>query len=123
MTIEEQTQFLKDENKMKTEDEKKSSGVAKAGLITGTIGTALGVLAGGGNGLFGGGMGNGVSQELADTKIEAVANTANTGIQSVSNALACLTNTVNQLSGLTKLIIPHDSICPPGMFRRRNIAL
>lgn len=223
MTIEEQTQVLKEaiaeanaarhhyqndirkeENEMKTEDEKKSSGVAKAGLTTGIIGTALGVLAGGGNGLFGGGIGNGVSQALADTKaelarvnaerytdksiiterdrhiewakqlaanderlnaqdakieklaeknkediaalrteqglqlqlaqkdseirtlklentlntkIDAVANTANMGIQNVSNALACLTNTVNQLSSLTKLIIPHDSICPPVMSR------
>ena len=223
MTIEEQTQVLqeaiaeanaarhhyhndirKEENEMKTEDEKKSSGVAKAGLTTGIIGTALGVLAGGGNGRFGGGIGNGVSQELADTKaelarvnaerytdksiiterdrhiewakqlaanderlnaqdakieklaeknkediaalrteqglqlqlaqkdseirtlklentlntkIDAVANTANMGIQNVSNALACLSNTVNQLSSLTKLIIPHDSICPPVMSR------
>lgn len=223
MTIEEQAQILSEavaetraarhhyqgdinmeERKMKTEDERHSSGVAKAGLTTGIIGTALGALAGGGNGLFGGGFNGGVSQELADTKaelarvnaerytdksiiterdrhiewakqlaanderlnaqdakieklaeknkediaalrteqglqlqlaqkdseirtlklentlntkIDAVANAANMGITQNANALSCLTNTVNQLLGMTKLIIPHSSLCPPVMPR------
>lgn len=71
MTIEEQAQILseavaetraarhhyqgdinEEERRMKTEDEGKSSGVAKAGLTTGIIGTALGALAGGGNGAY-----------------------------------------------------------------------
>ena len=56
-------------------------------------------------------------ENTLNTKIDAVANTANMGIQNVSNALACLTNTVSQLSGMTKLIIPHESICPPVMSR------
>ena len=33
----------------------------------------------------------------------------------VAANLACLTNTVNMLSGLTKTIIPIDNICPPPM--------
>lgn len=194
---------IKEEESMTTEDEKKSSGVAKAGLTTGIIGTALGVLASGGNGLFGTGN-TGISQELADTKaelarvnaerytdqsiiterdrhiewakqlaanderlnaqdarieklaeknkediaalrteqglqlqlaqkdseirtlklentlntkIDAVANAATMGITQNANALACLTNTVNQLASMTKLIIPQSSICPPVMPR------
>lgn len=74
MTIEEQAQILseavvetraarhhyqddikEEERRMRTEDEGKSSGVAKAGLTTGIIRTALGALAGGGNGLLGAG--------------------------------------------------------------------
>lgn len=35
----------------------------------------------------------------------------------VAANLACLTNTVNMLSGLTKTIIPIDNICPPPMER------
>jgi hypothetical protein len=35
----------------------------------------------------------------------------------VAANLACLTNTVNTLSGLTKTIIPIDNICPPPMER------
>lgn len=220
MTIDEQTEILKkavmeteaardhylndikEEESMTTEDEKKSSGVAKAGLTTGIIGTALGVLASGGNGLFG--TNNGLSQELADTKaelarvnaerytdqsiiterdrhiewakqlasnderlnaqdakieklaetnkadiaalrteqslqlqlaqkdseirtlklentlntkIDTVANVANMGIAQNANALANLTNTVNQLASMTQLIIPQSSICPPVMPR------
>lgn len=223
MTIEEQAQILseavaetraarhhyqgdikEEERRMRTEDEGKSSGVAKAGLTTGIIGTALGALAGGGNGLLGGLGGTSTAQELADakaelarvnaerytdksiiterdrhiewakqlaanderlnaqdarieklaeknkediaalrteqglqlqlaqkdseirtlklenalnTKIDAVANAANMGITQNANALSCLTNTVNQLLGMTKLIIPHSSICPPVMSR------
>jgi hypothetical protein len=35
----------------------------------------------------------------------------------VAANLACITNTVNTLSGLTKTIIPIDNICPPPMER------
>lgn len=133
-------------------------GVANAGLTTGIIGTALGVLNGGGGLLGGWGRGNGdcgvshyeLTQESAiaakDARIALLeANTYNdqklldvykyfdgelkdvrnqlchqavVNSQVISN-LSCLQGQVATLSGLTKTVIPIDSICPDVM-RRYN---
>lgn len=138
-----------------------SKGVGAAGLTTGIIGTALGLLNGNGlGGLFGGwganaatchenmpvnryeaqlqaqlqariseletevklrdsaiytdskildlytyvnGKFTSIEKELCDQKVYNATNTATIG---------CIANQVNQLMGLTKLVIPNTSICP-----------
>ena len=59
-------------------------------------------------------------RNYVDSKFDAV--NAQLCSQAVVNAqvaanLACMQNTVNTLSGLTKTIIPIDNVCPPPMER------
>lgn len=54
-------------------------------------------------------------RDYVDRRLDGV--NAQLGTQAVVNAqtaanLACLQNTVAQLSGLTKLVVPNSSICP-----------
>ena len=54
-------------------------------------------------------------RDYVDRRLDGV--NAQMGTQAVVNAqtaanLACLQNTVAQLSGLTKLVVPNSSICP-----------
>lgn len=141
-----------------------TNGKGNLGVTLGAIGTGLGILSGGLNGLTGiAGMGCGntsrggcnedhfvnryeASQSAriaeletknklleaniyTDQKIADVYERLNVKIaglegqicqQSVINAqvtanLACLTNTVNTLSALTKTVIPIDNVCPAPM--------
>ena len=135
-----------------------SRGVANAGLTTGIIGTALGVLNNGGLGLFNGMGGNcncsenmmvnryelAQEQKIADLQTQVALRDANTYVdgkllemykyvdgrfngieaqicqQSVINAqitanLGCMQNAINTLQGLTKVVVPIDSVCPPPM--------
>lgn len=133
-----------------------SKGTGAAGLTTGIIGTALGVLNGTGGllgGVRNGGCCNGVTQyeatmlnELAakDARIALLeANTYNDQKllevykyfdgelkevrgqlcqQAVINSqitanISCMQNSINVLNGLTKTVIPVDSICPEVMQR------
>lgn len=121
-----------------------TKGKADAALTTGiigTVGTGLGLLAGG-NGLFGcnNNMNNVIAEkdmEIAylrsrdaaksDTlelykyvderfgRVEAqLANQAVVNAQITAN-LACMQQTISTLNGLTKTIIPIGNVCPPPM--------
>lgn len=134
------------------EVENKSSGVAKAGLTTGIIGSALGIL---NSGLFGGGCGcpSGVSHYELTMEANSAAKDSEIALlkaniyndqkllevykyfdgelkevrsqlcqQAVINSqitanISCMQQSIATLNGLTKTVIPVDSICPEVMQR------
>ena len=127
---------------MEMENKYASKGVAAGGLTTGIIGTALGVLNGGGLGNILGG-GNAKDAELAELKAERYSDKVGLELyryidgrfrefegrfeqQVAYNAtntatIGCLTNQLNALqavfNGLTKTVIPTASICPEPMLK------
>ena len=134
------------------EVENKSSGVARAGLTTGIIGTALGAL---NSGIFGGGCScsPGVSHYELNLEASNAAKDAEIALlkantyndqkllevykyfdgelkdiraqmchQAVVNSqitanISCMQQSIAVLNGLTKTVIPVDSICPEVMPR------
>lgn len=54
-----------------------------------------------------------------NAKIDTVAQTSSCGISQLTNAIACINNT---LSGITKTIVPKDAICPEYMNRYNSWA-
>lgn len=143
---------------MEYENKYATKGVANAGLTTGIIGTALGVLNGGLNGLgavpamncgcsedhFVNRYEMGQEQKIAELQSQIALRDANiyqdakmlemykyvdgkfAGIeqqlcqQNVVNAqvaanLGCMQQTIATLQGLTKVVVPIDSVCPQPM--------
>lgn len=143
---------------MEYENKYASKGVGNAGLTTGIIGTALGVLNGGLNGLgatpamncgcsedhFVNRYEMGQEQKIAELQSQIALRDANiyqdakmlemykyvdgkfAGIeqqlcqQNVVNAqvaanLSCMQQTIATLQGLTKVVVPIDSVCPQPM--------
>lgn len=52
-------------------------------------------------------------ENKVDAKIDAVASTANVGIQANAGALSCLKNTVDNIYATFRLGIPYSSLCQP----------